>query len=239
MVVVARSGLSRRAQTQQLRQVIQEAGGGRVFAADTTALAAYGAGFATDSSQARLILDIGAGTTEASVIVRGTPVVQTQEPVGGKDLVAALQEHTTDKHDLSLDGRRAAEMLKRIGSAVKVSSPETTTIDDSRDNTIDTNEIASVIDEPLKEITAVVRNTLRKSSAALLSDIADSGVVLTGGVGRLYKLDTRLSRRLHVPVVVSDRPQTAVVRGGLKARRYVSLYRQTLRRRRLANPLGL
>lgn len=233
-VVLSKSQLARPAQLQQVRQATRLAGGGSVLAADATALAALGSGVAADNSHASLIVDIGSGTTEAAVVVRATPVVSSAKAVGGGDIVAALQEYCKDDLGIAVSKDDAETCLKEIGSAIKVDSADSFTFSGNGGVRINTNDIADAINPVLKTITELIQQVMRDSSAALLSDIAQKGVTLTGGVSKLSNLDTRLSRRLSVPVSVADEPELAVMRGAKIAHKFVGMYHESAKRN-LAN----
>lgn len=229
-VVLSKSQLAQPAQLQQVRQATRLAGGGSVFAADTTALAALGSGTAADNSRASLVVDIGSGTTEAAIVVRATPVVYSAKAVGGDDMVATLQEYCKDHYDITISKDDAETCLAKIGSAISVDSADSFTVSGEEGVRINTNDIADAINPVLKTITELIQEVMRDSSAALLSDVAEKGVTLTGGVAKLNNLDTRLSRRLAVPVAVADKPESAVMRGAQIAHKFVGMYRESTKR---------
>ncbi len=226
-VVLSKSQLARPAQLQQVRQATRLAGGGSVFAADVTALAALGAGIQPEDPAAVLVVDIGAGTTEAAVIVRGTPVIQSVKPVGGHSFITALRDYCQQKWQVDLSAKRAELLLQEIGSATEVSSAESVLVQEGGELEMTTNNTAQAINSSLEEITDLIRTVMRDSSAALLSDVAEQGIVLTGGVAQLDNLATRLSRRLSVPTAVADKPKTAVVRGAQKAQQFIGTYQES------------
>jgi rod shape-determining protein MreB len=229
-VVMSKSQLIRPSQLQQIRQAVRLSGGGSVFAADTTALAALGSGVDPTGTTARMVVDIGAGTTEVAVIVRGTPVVQSAKAVGGQSLQSAIQNYCYNKHEIDITTSKAEELLIDIGSATTVDTDkeQSTSLDTA--DTITTNDIAEAIDDKLERITQLIREVMQQSSAALLSDIAEAGLLVTGGVAQLNNLDTRLSRRLSVPIKTVRQPQAAVVRGAQQANQFIVTYEKSAAR---------
>lgn len=234
-VVISKSQLIRPAQLQQIKQAVQISGGGPFFAADVTSLAALGAEVDSNSTTAKMVADIGAGTTEVAIMVRGNPVVQSAESVGGRDLETAIKQYVYDRYGIEITAQKAKDLLTSVGSATETRSEKQAKIKENNSIEISSNEIVQAIDETLQKITQLIRQVMQESSAALLADIAESGIVLTGGVAQLSNLDTRVSRRLYVPVSVAKRPELAVVRGAKKSKDFISVYKKSVARNGSAN----
>ncbi|MEL0321160.1 MAG: rod shape-determining protein, partial [Gammaproteobacteria bacterium] len=83
--------------------------------------------------------------------------------------------------------------------------------------TLKSNQIQEALSEPLAQITAAVKNALEQSPPELASDIAERGIVLTGGGALLKGLDELLAAETGLPVLIADDPLTCVARGGGKA----------------------
>ena len=71
--------------------------------------------------------------------------------------------------------------------------------------------------EPLAAIVQAVKSALEQSPPELASDIAESGLVLTGGGALLGNFDKLLSEETGLPVIVAEDPLSCVARGGGKA----------------------
>ena len=83
-----------------------------------------------------------------------------------------------------------------------------------RQLTLRSNQIQEAISEPLAQIIGAVKNALEQSPPELASDIAERGIVLTGGGALLNSLDALISKETGLPVLVADDPLTCVARGG-------------------------
>ena len=83
--------------------------------------------------------------------------------------------------------------------------------------TLKSNQIQEALSEPLAQITAAVKNALEQSPPELASDIAERGIVLTGGGALLKGFDEMLAAETGLPVLIADDPLTCVARGGGKA----------------------
>jgi rod shape-determining protein MreB len=86
-----------------------------------------------------------------------------------------------------------------------------------RSFTLNSNEILEALQEPLSMITQAVKGVLEQTPPELASDIAESGLVLTGGGSLLRELDRMLSSETGLPVIVAEDPLTCVARGGGRA----------------------
>jgi len=86
-----------------------------------------------------------------------------------------------------------------------------------RSFTISSNEILEALTEPLNQIVSAVKSALEQTPPELGADIAEKGMVLTGGGALLRDLDRLLMEETGLPVIVADDPLTCVVRGSGKA----------------------
>lgn len=125
----------------------------------------------------------------------------------------------------SLIGEATAERIKQeIGTAFP--SSEVREIDVRGRNlaegvprsfTLNSNEILEALQEPLSAIVQAVKSALEQTPPELASDIAESGLVLTGGGSLLRGLDRLLATETGLPVIVAEDPLTCVARGGGRA----------------------
>jgi len=83
-----------------------------------------------------------------------------------------------------------------------------------RSFTLNSNEILEALQEPLTGIVSAVKNALEKTPPELGSDVADGGLVLTGGGALLRDLDRLLMEETGLPVIIAEDPLTCVARGG-------------------------
>ena len=85
-----------------------------------------------------------------------------------------------------------------------------------RSFTLNSNEILEALQEPLQGIVGAVKAALEQTPPELGSDVAERGIVLTGGGALLRDVDKLLMEETGLPVVVADDPLTCVARGGGK-----------------------
>jgi rod shape-determining protein MreB len=82
-----------------------------------------------------------------------------------------------------------------------------------RSFTISSNEILEALTDPLNNIVSAVKNALEHTPPELGADIAERGMMLTGGGALLRDLDRLLAEETGLPVMVAEDPLTCVVRG--------------------------
>ena len=186
--------------------------------------AAIGAGLPVHEAVGTMVVDIGGGTTEIAVISLNGVVYSQSVRVGGDrfdDAITAYVRRTQG----SLIGDATAERIKEeIGTAFP--SDVVREIDVRGRNlaegiprsfTLNSNEILEALQEPLHIIVQAVKAALEQTPPELASDIAESGLVLTGGGSLLRGLDQLLANETGLPVIVAEDPLTCVARGGGKA----------------------
>ncbi|MBB5022192.1 rod shape-determining protein [Desulfurispira natronophila] len=194
--------------------------------------AAIGAGLPISEPVGSMIVDIGGGTTEVAVISLGGIAYSESVRVAGDEINEAIMRNLRLEHNL-LIGENLAEQVKiAIGSAhpleqelthmVKGRSVETG-IPTAKE--ISSEHIRRTIREPVDVIVKTVLRALEKTSPELIADVADYGIVLTGGGALLRNLNVLLEKETGVNVIMADDPLTSVVRGTGWALEDMALYK--------------
>jgi rod shape-determining protein MreB len=186
--------------------------------------AAIGAGLPVHEAIGTMVVDIGGGTTEIAVISLNGVVYSESVRVGGDRFDESIVAYVRRTQG-SLIGDATAERIKQeIGTAYP--GKEVREIDVRGRNlaegvprsfTLNSNEILEALQEPLSMIVQAVKSALEQTPPELASDIAESGVVLTGGGAMLRDLDLLLAEETGLPVLLAEDPLTCVARGGGKA----------------------
>ncbi len=214
--------------TQVERRAIREsalsAGAREVRLIEEPMAAAIGAGMAVEEAGGSMVVDIGGGTTEIAIISLNGVVYSESVRIGGDRFDEAIVSYVR-RHYGSLIGDSTAERIKQeVGCAHP--SCELREIDVRGRNLAEgvpkgfalrSDEIYSALQDPVSSIVQAVKGALEKSPPELASDIAESGIVLTGGGALLRGLDVLLTEETGLPVIVADDPLTCVARGGGKA----------------------
>lgn len=216
--------MSTQVERRAIRESALSAGASEVRLIEEPMAAAIGAGLAVDDASGSMVVDIGGGTTELAIISLNGVVDRDSVRVGGDRFDEAIVSHVRRRYG-SLIGDATAERIKQeIGCAFAGS--ELREIDVRGRNlaegvprsfTLNSDEILEALQEPLSAIVQCVKSSLEKSPPELAADIAESGIVLTGGGALLRDLDRLISDETGLPVIVSDDPLTCVARGGGRA----------------------
>ena len=210
--------------TQVERRAIKEsalaAGASEVYLIEEPMAAAIGAGLPVNEAAGSLVVDIGGGTTEVGLISLGGMVYAGSVRVGGDKFDQAIINYIRRNFGM-LIGDPTAEMIKKkIGSAFPGSEVMEIEVKGRniaegvpRTFTVHSNEILEALSEPLNQIVVAVKNALEKTPPELGADIAEHGLMLTGGGALLRDLDQLLKEETGLPVHVAEEPLNCVVKG--------------------------
>ena len=210
--------------TQVERRAIKEsalaAGASEVYLIEEPMAAAIGAGLPVNEAAGSLVVDIGGGTTEGGLISLGGMVYAGSVRVGGDKFDQAIINYIRRNFGM-LIGEPTAEMIKKkIGSAFPGSEVMEIEVKGRniaegvpRTFTVHSNEILEALSEPLNQIVVAVKNALEKTPPELGADIAEHGLMLTGGGALLRDLDQLLKEETGLPVHVAEEPLNCVVKG--------------------------
>lgn len=210
--------------TQVERRAIRESalatGAKAVFLLEEPLAAAFGAGMPVTEATGSMVVVLGGGSTEVGIISLAGMVFKSSIRVGGDTFDEAIMAHVRRHHGV-LIGEHTAESIKiAVGGALP--SKEVLQIEVNGRHmalgvphtfTITSNEVTQALTEPLGQIIESVRNALESTPPELGADIANKGMVLTGGGALLRDLDKLLSDATGVPVFIAPEPLTCVARG--------------------------
>ena len=210
--------------TQVERRAIREsalgAGASQVYLIEEPMAAAIGAGLPVSEATGSMVVDIGGGTTEVGVISLGGMVYAGSVRVGGDKFDEAIINYIRRNYGMLIGETTAEAIKKEIGSAFPGSEVKEMEVKGRnlaegipRSFTISSNEILEAPTEPLNQIVSAVKSALEQTPPELGADIAERGMVLTGGGALLRDLYRLLMEETGLPVVVADDPLTCVVRG--------------------------
>ena len=207
-----------------IRDSAQEAGASAVYLIEEPMAAAIGAGLPIEEPTGSMVVDIGGGTTEVGVISLNGVVYSHSIRVGGDTFDEAIIQYVRRNYGMLIGEASAEEIKKRIGSAFP--STEVSEMDVKGRNlaegiprsfTITSNEVLEALADPLSQIVQAVRSALEQTPPELGADIAERGLVLTGGGALLKGLDRLLAAETGLPVLIAEDALTCVARGSGKA----------------------
>lgn len=214
--------------TQVERRAIREsalsAGAREVYLIDEPMAAAIGSGMPVHEASGSMVVDIGGGTTEVAIISLSGIVYSSSVRIGGDRFDEAIINYVRRNYG-TLIGESTAERIKHeIGSAfpgkeiLKMEVRGRNLAEGvPRSFVLNSDEILDALQEPLSGIVGAVLTALEQTPPELAADIAERGMVLTGGGALLRNIDRLLSEETGLPVIIADDPLTCVARGGGQA----------------------
>ena len=182
--------------------------------------AAIGAGIDIARPCGNMIVDIGGGTSDIAVISLGGTVVSASIKIAGDDFDDAIVRYMRKKHNLLIGERTAEDIKIRIGSAYP--RPESVTVDVRgrhlvtglpKTITVTSEETEEALKDTTSQIVEAVHSVLEKTPPELAADIADRGIVLTGGGSLLYGLEELIESKTGITTMTAEDPMTAVAIG--------------------------
>lgn len=197
-----------------------QAGAREVAIIEEPIAAAIGAGIDISRPCGNMIVDVGGGTTDIAVISLGGTVVSTSVKVAGDDFDDAIVRYMRKKHNLLIGERTAEEIKIKIGSAYR--RPESVSLEVRGRNlvtglpktiVVTSEETEEALREPTAQIVEAVHSVLEKTPPELAADIADRGIVLTGGGCLLYGLEELIEEKTGITTMTAEDPMTAVAIG--------------------------
>lgn len=180
---------------------------------------AVGLGLDVNSARGIMIVDIGADTTEISVISLGGIVLSKLLQIGGNHLDEAIQAAIKKKENL-LIGKKTAEFLKQ----------ELTSLEDGTEKKIKvygrnivsglpmeeevTSELVlDSVSEIIYTIVDAAKMILERTPPELSSDIIENGIYLTGGSSNILEFAKIMAKETELDANICKMPQESVVRG--------------------------
>jgi len=197
-----------------------EAGARTTYLIEEPIAAAIGAGLDISQPNGHMIVDIGGGTTDIAVISLGGIVVSTSIKIAGDRFDEAIMRYMRKRHNIMI-GERTAENIKiTVGGAY--ARTQVAFIDVKGRNLvsglpvnikISSEEILEALEESVATIADAVHSVLEKTPPELASDIANQGIVMTGGGALLWGFNKLIEKRTGIPVYIAEDAVSCVAKG--------------------------
>jgi len=214
--------------TQVERRAIREsaagAGAREVFLIEEPMAAAIGAEMPVGEARGSMVLDIGGGTSEVAVLSLNGIVYSASVRIGGDRFDEAIVNYVRRNYGILIGESTAEQIKQQIGQAFPGNEVRELEIKGRnlaqgipRSFTLNSNEILEALQEPLSGIVGAVKTALEQTPPELGADVAERGIVITGGGALLRNIDRLLMEETGLPVVLAEEPLTSVARGGGRA----------------------
>ena len=212
---------STQVERRAIRESAEMAGARDVYLIEEPMSAAIGAGMPVDQAQGSMVLDIGGGTSEVGIISLNGIVYSSSVRIGGDRFDEAIISYVRRNYGTLIGEATAERIKKEIGSAYPSSEVKEIEIKGRnlaegipRSFILNSNEILESLQESLTGIVGAVKLALEQTPPELGADVANKGIVLTGGGALLTDIDRLIAEETGLPVYVADDPLTCVARGG-------------------------
>ncbi|MFI7274417.1 rod shape-determining protein [Streptomyces sp. NPDC049879] len=204
--------LARRAALETLVGV----GARRVELVDSLITAGIGCGLPVEEPEATMIVQVGAATTEIAVLSLGSIVAADKVPMGGETVDRALLQHLRNEHELMLPSLAVRPLHEALGDPAQglaeVAGRDVAT-GLARTVRVDPRSLRAAVMPPLTALLDTIRAVLHRCPPDLVADLAERGVMLTGGAAGLPGLDAIIRDNTGMPVQVADEPGLCAVQG--------------------------
>ena len=222
---------STQVERRAIKESAEEAGAREVYLIEEPMAAAIGAGIPVEEARGSMVIDIGGGTSEVAVISLNGIVYSQSVRIGGDRFDEAIIAYVRRSQGMLIGDATAERIKLEIGCAYPQQHVREIEISGRhlaegvpKMITINSNEVLEALREPLAGIVAAIRQALEQTPPELCSDVAERGIVLTGGGALLRDLDRLISEETGLHVQVADDPLTCVARGGGRALELVDMH---------------
>ena len=209
-----------------------QAGAREVLIIEEPIAAAIGAGIDISRPCGNMIVDIGGGTTDVAVISLGGTVVSSSVKIAGDDFDEAIVRYMRKKHNLLIGERTAEDIKIKVGSCYH--RPEVESMDVRGRNlvtglpktvSVTSEDTEEALRETTLQIVETVHSVLEKTPPELAADIADRGIVLTGGGALLRGLEELLEEKTGINTMTAEDSMKCVAIGTGKFVEFMSGHR--------------
>ncbi len=211
------------------------AGAKSAYVVKESVLAAIGAGIPIHEARGRMVVDIGAGTTDVAVISLGGIVSSVSIKCAGDRLDHAIADHIKKTYNLGIGEGTAEDVKIKIGSAVPVEDEMVMVVRGRdfitglpRSAELKTNDIVRAVARELREMIKGIRDVLQETPPELASDIIDTGITMTGGTSQLRNFPELVLRRTGVRAQLADDAYYCVAKGSGIALDHLDTYKKAI-----------
>lgn len=190
-------------------------GARRVELVDSLITAGIGCGLPVEQPEATMIVQCGAATTQVAVLSLGSIVAAEKVQMGGETIDRALVQHLRNMHELLLPSQAVRPLHLALSGRSQITEVHGRDVATGLARTVkvDPESLRNAVLPPLTALLDAIRAVLHRCPPDLVADLADRGIVLTGGAAVLPGLDTTIRESTGMPVCVADEPGLCAVLG--------------------------
>lgn len=230
-----------------VEEVVRQMGATEVYILEEPMAAAIGAGLPVDGTTGCMIADIGGGTTDVAIIALGGVVASTSIRHAGDKFNEAIVQYMRKRHALLIGDKTAEELKINLGCAcmdedefgneiIKTMNARGRDIISGLPKTLEvTNkDIMIALQESMDIVIDAIKTTIEKAPPEIAADIAEHGMMLSGGGANIYNLDKLIKKKTDMDVAIAENSFEAVAVGtgkGLEDIEKLKVYTRKSKRR--------
>ncbi|MDO4617918.1 MAG: rod shape-determining protein [Clostridia bacterium] len=205
-------------------EAFQSAGAGNVVLIEACVASAIGAGIDISKPQGCMVVDLGAGKSEAAVLSLGGIVSAKSIRRGGDSMNDLIVMYMRRKYQATIGEKTAEEIKTEIGSATEALSEGTYDVKGRETSTglpknirVSAAEIQKVIEPVVKDILEAILDTLENTPPELAADVLASGITLTGAGANLKGIREIIESVTGIKTKVAANAEECTAIGALEA----------------------
>lgn len=219
-IVASSTSHATEVEKRALHDALREAGGGQVFLVPKSLAAGIGSGLLVDDAAGRMVVDIGAGTTEIGIISMGAVIGGTSLHYAGDDFDEAIRRAVKRKENVQIGATTAEELKIQVGTVNPELAPDAAKIqgtwacnNNGQGSQLVVTEIPEILARAVSPIVGEIRWIIDELPPERRAEVIQEGIVLTGGCALLRGLPELMESKIGVPVVVAKDPRSCTILG--------------------------
>jgi rod shape-determining protein MreB len=235
LVMVSIPSSTNSTERRAIIEAITNAGAKEVFVVKEPVLSAVGAGIPIHEPSGRMIVNIGAGTTDVAIISLGGIVNSQSIKHAGEKMNLSIVEMAKKKYGMIIGDKTAENIKKSIGSALPEDTEKAVLVKGRdfesglpKEVKILSSDVCECIQKDLNNIIRVIKNIFSATPPEVSADIIDNGILLVGGGAYLKNLDRFIQMEVNVPVSIPETPELVVVNGMAKMLEHLDVYQRNI-----------
>lgn len=203
-----------------IEEIAYSTGAKEVYTIEQSMAAAIGAGLKIEDSEGTMIINIGGGVTETSVISSNGIVASNSIKCAGDTIDKDIIEYIREKYNILIGECVAEEIKNTLGTAITVITDERMQIKGRNLLTglpdaivITTKDVEEAMGKTLNEVVKLITLTLEKTSPELVADITKNGITVCGGGANIKNIDRLITNKTGLAAWIADNPTECVIKG--------------------------
>lgn len=172
-----------------------------------------------DNPYSHMIVNVGGGVTDVSVVYKGKVVQGCSVDIGGEILDSEIKNYLIENYNVCLAETHCKEIKHCVNSIVPndiisyVLSGALVNTYSSDELNISAQELRTIYTDFYDKVAGAIGTVLKMCNSQILKDVHKTGIYLCGGMTNMLGLDKFLRSKLGINVYVDENPETTVIFG--------------------------